>query len=262
MNQEETKLRELIRKGIQIIQERRKNSVSEEDRLRDIIRQLIPEVKRKTAVADKVVHKNTGINVLDDLLKKIISQLEDSYTNLSSDDKQRKSFRYHILVNFKNALAPIDANRLAPAGALTEQDIEVGIEKDDDIDSPADPSKFIPARSKDIEQAKADVEEEEKEFIKLDSGDVSVQQGAEEAENTWNDIQTQIIGAYERLIVPKDAATFKDWGLTNLKLYFDKFEAEMSDTFREEPESSEYPPSNPEVLKELLKQIIKEEINY
>jgi len=252
MNLEEAKLRKLIRKGIHVVQERKKQQFLDEQRqqfldekrLRGIIRYLIHEVKRKTAVANKVIHKNTGINVLDNLLKKVISQLEDAYTNLSSDDKQRKSFRYHILVNFKNALAPVDANRIAPDEqymALAEQGFKVTSEQDDII-SPPDESKFLPARPEDIEQAKADVEEEEKEFVKLDSADPSVQQGAEEAENTWNDIQTQIIGAYERLIVPKDAATFKDWGLTNLKLYFDKFEGEMTSNMVPEPKSPDYPP--------------------
>ena len=244
MNSEELKLRKLIRKGIRVVKNRKKQQITEEVRLRKIIRSLLNEVDRKTAVADKVIHKNTGINVLDDLLKRIIPQIEDAYTNLSSNEYERKSFRYHFLINFKNALAPVDANRVAPTEdqlELTEQDFKVEIEQDD-ITSEADPSKFIPARAQDVEEAKEEAEEEEKEFVKLDSDNVYVQQGASEAEKAWNDVQQQIVSAYERLIAPKDASIFKDWGLTNLKLYFDKFEGEMSDDIKAEPESVDYPP--------------------
>ena len=63
MNQQEQQLRTLIREGIRIVKERRKKqTTSEEDRLRKVIRHYITEVSRKTAVADKVIHKNTGIN--------------------------------------------------------------------------------------------------------------------------------------------------------------------------------------------------------
>jgi len=251
MNLQEQKLRKLIRKGIGIILERKKQQTLEERRLRKVIRNMISEVERKTTVADKVIHKNTGINVLDDLLKRTISQIEDAYTNLSTNNKQRKSFRYHFLYNFKNALAPVDANRTAPIAdetLLSEQDFTVKIEDDDDITSAPDATKFIPARAKDIDDAKekaaTDAEvEEEGEFIKLDTDDPDVRQGAEEAEKAWRDVQNQIVSAYERLINPDDAAAFKDWGLTNLKLYFDKFENEMSDKIKAEPESPDYPPA-------------------
>jgi len=270
MNQEEAKLRSLIRKGINIILERKETQKNEEGRfrnvikhlinsereaqpeqyleekrLRDIISYLIYEVKGKTDVANKVIHKSTGINVLDTLLKNIIKQIESYYKDLSSNEIQRKSFRYHFLVNFKNALAPIDANRAASSEptTLAEQDVKISIDDEleaDDLADKPDESKFLPARPEDEEEAKE--EEAEKEgFIKLDSDDPSVQQGAAFAEKAWNDVQSQIQTAYEDLINPEDAATFYDWGLTNLKLYFDKFEDEIV-SGGEVPESPDYPP--------------------
>jgi len=247
MNREERKLRSLIRKGIQVVAERKEQQTHEIERIRKIVRHLIKEVEGKTDVANKVVHKNSGINVLDTLLKKIIKQIESYYKDLSSNDLQRKSFRYHFLINFKNALAPIDANRFAPGDTetLSEQDIKVSVDDelepdDKEITSEPDGSKFIPARPEDEEKEKE--EEAEKEgFIRMDSSDPSVQQGASFAEKAWNDVQSQIQTAYEDLIDPKDAEAFYDWGLTNLKLYFDKFEDEMS-TEGEIPESPDYPP--------------------
>ena len=243
MNLQERKLRKLIRKGIQVVFERREQQQLEEQRLRNVIRHLIQEAKGTTSVADKVIHRNTGINELDKLLKNIIKQIEDDYTNLSSNDIQRKSYRYHFLVNFKNALQPINVNRFAPAQQLAEQDIDVTVDdefEDDDITSAPDRSKFIAARPEDVAAEKEEKEEEE-EFIKLDSEDPNVVQGANMAEDTWNNVESQIITAYEQLIVPEDADAFYDYGLTNLKLYFDKFEDEMN-TKGAEPESPDYPP--------------------
>lgn len=251
MNQEEKKLRSLVRKGIHIILERKQNQKAEEQRLRNIIYHLINEVKGTTGVADRVIHKNSGINALDELLRDIITQVEGIYKNLSSSDLQRKSFRYHFLVNFKNILAPIDANRFAPGqqAALTEQEerpeIEISIDdelEDDDINEPPDESKFIPARPQDEEKAK---EEKEKEngFVKLDSSDPDVQQGAAFSEKAFTKVSKQIQATYEELIAPKDAAAFYDWGLTNLKLYFDMFEDEMTEKLDQEPESPDYPPT-------------------
>ena len=254
MNPEEQQLRLLIREGVRIVKKKQKNRLIEEQRLRSIVRTLIPEVARKTAVADKVIHKNTGVNKLDALLKRIITQIEDAYTNLSSSDVERKSFRYHFLVNFKNILSPIDANRDAPTGeqiALAEQDFSVAVEQDD-VDSAPDPDKFLPSRPQDIEAAKAEEEKEEETFEKVDSNDPYVRQGAEAAEVALNDVENQIVATYEGLIAPKDAAAFKDWGLTNLKLYFDMFEDEMRNDLGEEPESPDYPQDGNETLKEVI----------
>jgi len=252
MNQEEARLRALIRKGIQIVTERKEQQQTEVQRLRNVIHHLIGEVKGTTDVADRVIHKNSGINVLDTLLKNVIKQIESYYKDLSSNDQQRKSFRYHFLINFKNALAPINANRDAPdKEALAEQDLSVLIDDeldDEDIDTPPDESKFLPARPQDEEEAK-DEEEKETGFIKLDSDDPSVRQGAAFAEKAWNDVENQIQTAYEDLIDPEDAAAFYDWGLTNLKLYFDKFEDEMAES-GQEPESPDYPPTGQAPLEE------------
>ena len=66
---QELKLREYIRKGINIVLERKKQKLTEETKLRGIIQELIQEV----AVDDNdpTPHSSTGINVLEDLLKKI-----------------------------------------------------------------------------------------------------------------------------------------------------------------------------------------------
>ena len=80
-NKDELRLRRIIRESLNIMS---KNKAEEEQRLRNILRHLIQEVKGNTDVADTVVHQNTGINVLDDLLKNIIKTIEKYYKNLAS----------------------------------------------------------------------------------------------------------------------------------------------------------------------------------
>ena len=72
---EEMKLRKLIRKALVIRENKKKHAekqaVLEEQRFRSVIRKLIAE-----AATEDVPHESTGINVLEDLLKKIIPVLE------------------------------------------------------------------------------------------------------------------------------------------------------------------------------------------
>ena len=233
---DELRLRRIIKESLNIMS---KNKLEEEKRLRNILRHLIQEVKGNTDVADTVVHQNTGINVLDDLLKNIIKTIEKYYKNLASKKEERDSFRYHYLINFKNALQPINVNRDASSSLQEQEKFELTI-NDDDITSDPDPSKFIPARPEDEQEAKEKKEQEEDTFVRADSSDPAVKQGADFAEKAWNDTEKQILSAYESLTIPEDAKLFYDYGLTNLKLYFDKFESEMSDNIGQEPESPDY----------------------
>ena len=53
---------------------------------------------------DKIPYNNTAMNVLKDLLKKVIPILESSYKMLTSDREQRRSFEAHIIVGIKNSI--------------------------------------------------------------------------------------------------------------------------------------------------------------
>ena len=234
-NKDELRLRKIIRESLSLMS---KKNLQQEQRLRKVIKHLISEVKGTTDVANAVVHRNTGINVLDDLLKNIIKTIERYYKNLSSTKEERDSFRYHFLINFKNALQPVNVNRIA-SEPLKEQEEKIKLTvdiDDDDITEKPDPSKFLPARPEDEKPE----EEEEKQFIRADSADPAIKQGADFAEKAFNDTEKQILSAYESLTIPEDAKLFYDYGLTNLKLYFDKFESEMGDGIGEEPASPDY----------------------
>ena len=203
--------------------------------MRSLVRGMIAEVKGSADVADTVSHNNTGINILDKTLKQIIKTLESYYKSLTTSEVQRQSFRAHILANWKNSLAPVDVHRSAPGPIASlaedlEEEVDVSITDED---------KFIPARPED----EPDVEEEEG-FVRIPTADPDEKQGANFAEDAWNDVEKQILEPYEDLVAPEDAKAFYDYGLTNLKLYFDKFEDELAEKVGEEPPSPDY--NNPE----------------
>ena len=109
-----------------------------------------------------------------------------------------------------------------------EEDVDVNITDED---------KFIPVRPED----EVAPEEEEENFVKIPTADPDELHGANFAEDAWNDIEKQILEPYEDLIAPADAEAFYDYGLTNLKLYFDRFEEELAAVPAEEPTSPDYP---------------------
>ena len=84
---EELKLRKVIREGIREIftEEKKKivESLNEEKQLRRQIRKLISEVG--TPEVETSPERSTGINVLEDLLKKIVPTLEDDYKKLTTN---------------------------------------------------------------------------------------------------------------------------------------------------------------------------------
>lgn len=233
--QEEQQLRKYVRHAIQVIRERKTNAkhkaLNEEQQLRQYIRVLINEAK--TDVATEVPHRNTGINVLAKLLQNIIPTIEKEYKQLTSDAIQRQSFRAHLLKAAQNALAPIDAVADAVNRGQTEElteDINIDVEDDD---------KFIPARPADLEKEKEEKEEaqeEEEDAFGIPGEDVT---GRNFAEKAFNAVENQIMDAYQSLDQDDDKELFYDYLLTNLKLYFDKFEDELA-TALEEPTTDAY----------------------
>ena len=95
MNKDEKTLRESIRHMIRHVKNKR---TDEENKLRETIRGFIDYEfqamlnERQTPDVDPTPNKSTGINVLEELLKKIVPVLETDYKSLTTDDSQRQSF--------------------------------------------------------------------------------------------------------------------------------------------------------------------------
>ena len=241
MNTEEKLLRENIRKIIQIIQDKknneRKQALLEEKALRKIVRTLLKE----EAVADFAPNQSTGINVLEELLKKIIPVLEEDFKSLTTNKEQRDSFRAHIVNGIEGLLAPAEVNADAPApgekDALTEllntlDELEVTVGGDEDM-----PEEFI-----DITDKEEEVEEpatEEEEFgAAIQDREYNIT-GRNMALRSFKKIRQNIVDSYDVLGDDEDREIFYDYLITNVKLYFDRFENELAPMV-DEPTTPEY----------------------
>jgi hypothetical protein len=225
---EEKTLRESIRHAIRVVKQKRHNIVKEqEDKLREIIRGFVAIeeeaiTESSTPDVDPTPNKSTGINVLEQLLKKIVPILEEDYKSLTTNESQRESYRSHIINAVENSLTPAMMNNVA---GDSESDLEEVI--DIDVGGSADDDKFIDIRTN--AEKSADDEEEEKDprdsFGKDVEGDET---GRNMAYESYKKIETNVIDAYELLSDPEDQELFYDYLIANLKLYFNKFEEELA----------------------------------
>lgn len=233
MNKEEKLLRENIQTVIKFVKQKRLN---EENELRKIIRSMLDyELLNEAGVADTdpTPNKSTGINVLEDLLKKIIPVLEVDYKILTTSEKQRMSFRSHVINAIVNTLKPVEVNNEADPEAINEE-ISIDItDGEEDVSDDAD--KFIDIRSDKEKQADEEPADPREEFG-IEGEDET---GRNMAYSSFKKIESNIIDSYELLGDPEDKELFHDYLIANVKLYFDKFEDELAGSV-EEPTNQAY----------------------
>lgn len=234
---EELKLRKAIREGIQKIlveDEQQKLSVLKEERqLRKLIQKLISETTIPSN--DPAPARTTGINVLSDLLKKIIPVLEDDYKKLTTNREQRDSFRAHILKAIEDTLKPIQVTDAADEEAdlneneyIDEAELTVGEEEE------VDPA-FIDINA-DVEKEPEPEPEppDEKEVFGIEGKNVT---GRNVAFESFKKVSSAIVDSYDVLSDPEDQDLFYDYLLKNIDLYMNKFESDIDPT-----------PQKPEVI--------------
>ena len=220
---EEKTLRESIRLAIRAVKQKLQKIVNEqEEKLREIIRGFMKLEEASTPDVDPTPNKSTGINVLEQLLKKIVPILEEDFKSLTTNNAQRESYRAHIINAVENSLTPAIMNNEAgdDEGDLEEViDIDVGRSTDDD--------KFIDIRT-DAEKSADDAEEEKDPRDAFGSGIEGDETGRNMAYESYKKIETNVIDSYELLSDPEDQELFYDYLIANLKMYFNKFEEELS----------------------------------
>ena len=247
-------IRKYVRKKIKtILAEHHKQEFLQEQRLRKIIRQLITEGD----ISDMHPHRSTGINVLEDVLKKMITTLRTDYKRMTTSKTQRESFRAHMISAVKKSLAPSLVNDTYlqgtdalmaeptpsfggpnsdeeiygqeeegeenPLDTLEEAGIEIDIEDEDE-------TKKIPVEDDD---APDEVEQFSAELADLD------ETGRNMAFTCFKKISQYILDAYDTLANVEDKKIFVDYLITNMKLYFDKFEDELQKEVSE-PSTDQY----------------------
>jgi len=250
--EDETLIREYIRKKIKKIRSSvLKEQYKREDELRKIVRTLLKEGD----ISDIHPHRSTAINILEDVLKKAIPTLRTDYKRMTTSDSQRKSFRAHVIKAVKDSLAPSLVNWQYLSGTgdnlLSEpvkgmddepedefddledefkelQEVEIDI--DDDPESPGDEAKKLPVEDDD------EPDEKEEFGSGLEEYDET---GRNMAFTSFRKVSQYILDAFDTLADEKDKEVFVDYLITNLKLYFDKFESELQKSV-DEPTSDAY----------------------
>ena len=113
MNQDEKILRNNIRHLIRAVKSKR---LDEHKKMHKLVKTLVQHelgamlTEASTPDVDPTPNKSTGINVLEELLKKIVPVLETDYKSLTTNNEQRESFRSHIVNAVVGTLTPAQAN--------------------------------------------------------------------------------------------------------------------------------------------------------
>ena len=247
-------LREYIRNKIKSKLNEDQNKVLREEK---VLRQVIRKLIREGDISDVHPHRSTGINTLEDVLKKAIPTLRMDFKRLTTDKKQRDSFRAHIIRAVADAIKPMEANDQylqggggtpsslldEPLGNLEEESTEVDDEmlaaleeQDIEVDITGDELAI------DDEEKKIPVEDDDQPSPEEDFGtglEDMDETGRNMAFTSFKKVSQYILDAYDSLANPKDKEVFTEYLITNLKLYFDKFEDELQNTV-EEPTSQSY----------------------
>ena len=165
MNQDEKILRSNIR---QLIKHVKQKKLDEQEKFKNLLSKLMEHeivqmlTESDTPDVDPAPNKSTGINVLEELLKKIVPVLETDFKSLTTSPEQRESFRAHISNAIIQTLTPAKANNQAGEESDDSlQEIDLDIEEDIEVnidDEPADADKFIDIRT-DAEKAAEEPEE-------------------------------------------------------------------------------------------------------
>lgn len=236
MNNEEQKLRKKIRIGLKEFfaskAKEHEDSVAailEEHQLRMQLRDIILEQSLNETEDPTVdVHDNTGINTLKDLMKNtnVLSTLREVYKTLTTDENQKKSFRAHIIKWVEDTLAPVKLNDTDADGINEEVGVDIEGVNDDMFIDAADGS----------EKDQPEVGDEENTMQAISGEDTT---GRNKAERVYPTIEKSIVDYYAELDNPEDQEMFYDYLIANLKLYFDKWDGEMSKSV-EEPTNQEY----------------------
>ena len=228
-------LREVVQKAIKkVLKENKEVEKKEEHALREVVRKML--LQEKTPVGDEAPHESTGINMLRRTLKKVIPTIRDDYMSLTTDVDQRKSYMAHLINGVDNILAPIETNFDAPGEA---PDMELGEEIEIDVGGEDDKFLDIGDMGLDDEEEKEEVDDDVEMVTRGLDADENDETGRNVAISTFKQVQNSIVDDFENLANDEDREIYHDYLKTNILLWRDKFESNLSDKLPE-PTTPEY----------------------
>jgi hypothetical protein len=249
-------LNKKVNSKLQSVNERRM-----ENEIRSIVRSKILEAKKSPIPQD-----NTGANILEETLRRIVPIIKDAFFALTSDIGQRRSFRAHIINGFRNSLSPYrtiqgykadgvdagpdDAEKelgLLPADPRGQpmNEIDIDINNDDarakqqgdqiddnDNGIPDAEENFIEVEPDKKKEAEASIDPQKEKDAEFGiPGEDST--GRNVALQAFKKIEKAITDDYSMLDNKKDREIFYEYGIINLKLYFDRWEEELQNNIKE-----------------------------
>ena len=235
---EELKLRQGVRSILKQLKEKQINLSESKANDDMLLRQKI----RKMFLAEKTdfaPHGNTGINVLTDLLERILPVVERDYKSLTTSTDQRESYRSHFVKAVQNTIGSLrvveePADKSAVAKAEKEEE-PTGMSAAELEEAESEFDKFIDISSP---RAATATDADGDGSLDMDSSTADLT-GRNFAAKTFDKIEQNIADSFSILANPKDEDMFTDYLLTNLKLYFDKYEDELKGVVAE-PSTEEY----------------------
>ncbi len=233
-------LRSFVRHCIHEVKLEIKNTQDKESLLRKYVGTILSEAEA-TGGAPDTPSDITAMNFLKNLLKNIVPSVEENYKELTSTKKQRISFRKHILNAVENLMNNLDADPEAiERDELEELTLQVAQDET--------PEGFIDIYDEEPgEEEKAEELPPEDEFSKGLEGRDLDKTGRNAAFESFKKIQNQIENEYSKLDADEviegreetEREIFRDYLLLNLKLYFDKFEEDLTPDLQEPETPSE-----------------------
>jgi hypothetical protein len=238
---EEQILRAIIYKALQKRHENKSNLKVQqkqadklnEQRLRQVIRTLIYEAKKDI---EDTPHSSTAINLLEDLLKQILPNLETEFKTLTTAKIQRDSFRAHVVSAVSALLETEDINK--EGGEASEEEKLISLDEESEMEEEVDIKVSDVGASAEDKFIDIDAEPEEPEPEDTFSIEGQDATGRALAQDAFNNIEKNIAETYAILHDDEDEKLFEDYLITNLKLYFDKWEKELGAVT--EPTTDEY----------------------
>jgi len=212
--QEEKHLRKMIRKGIALIESRKKG---EEYTLRKIIKNLVLEAKAK----NMKVHDDTGLNYLEELFSStsFVTDLKKAYTSMTTSPRQRESFRAHVLNALEGLLDRDELNRQEDSET---EEASTSLKATPGVGGETNINLNITDNETEKEQESADIDMQK--FQMLPGMDET---GAAAAETIWPSLESNIKNLLIKARDPRDRSLFEKYLVDNIIAYFKEWEEAM-----------------------------------
>lgn len=204
-----------------------------EQQLRQVVRTLIYEAKKDI---EDTPHSSTAINLLEDLLKQILPNLETEFKTLTTAKEQRDSFRAHVVSAVSSLLETEDINK--EGGEAGEEEKLISLDEESEMEEEIDIKVSDVGASAEDKFIDIDAVPEEPEIEDTFGIEGQNATGRALAQDAFNNIEKNIAETYAILHDDQDEKLFEDYLITNLKLYFDKWERELGAVT--EPTTDEY----------------------